>query len=335
MGGILGLVGPAIGAVGSIFGLSQGSPASQVQMAPRWQAPDMTGTANNALGLIQQSLGQNIPADILPLYQQIVGGLINNPGAGGAMQGANIASGLGMGAAGQAAQSGANLTGMAQGAMPNVGALFQQGFDPQQALYGRTLHNVTEQTRAGSEARGINSTPYGAGVENKALSDFNIDWQNQQLQRMLASSSGAGSLMGNITNTTGAGQTLSNMAPTLAMQSGMYPYSTFNQIGADQLSGLGALSNAGLTAQTIPNQAISQYLQYLGIGNQANSVSNQTAQTGLNQANMGFQQSQITGNQLGQSMAGLGNAFGSGQNPLQGVGSLFGNFGQSSSFGWG
>ena len=32
-------------------------------------------------------------------------------------------------------------------------------------------------------ARGLGMSPYGAGVENKALSDFNIDWQNQQLQR--------------------------------------------------------------------------------------------------------------------------------------------------------
>jgi hypothetical protein len=37
---------------------------------------------------------------------------------------------------------------------------------PQQDLYARTLQQVTDQARAGQEARGIATMPYGAGLEN-------------------------------------------------------------------------------------------------------------------------------------------------------------------------
>jgi hypothetical protein len=82
--------------------------------------------------------------------------------------------------------------------------IMQQAFDPQQALYNRTVQQTQEQTRAGLEARGLDMSPYGAGVEGSALSNFNIDWQNNQLQRMLQGASGVGGLAGQIGQLTGA-----------------------------------------------------------------------------------------------------------------------------------
>jgi hypothetical protein len=76
--------------------------------------------------------------------------------------------------------------------------LIQQSFDPQQALYNRTVQQTQEQTRAGLEARGLDMSPYGAGVESSALSNFNIDWQNSQLQRELAGAQGVGGLASGI-----------------------------------------------------------------------------------------------------------------------------------------
>ncbi len=58
------------------------------------------------------------------------------------------------------------------------------GFDPQNALYARTLGQVTDQTRAGLAARGLNTSGVGQGIENSAISNFNIDWQNNLLGRM-------------------------------------------------------------------------------------------------------------------------------------------------------
>lgn len=64
--------------------------------------------------------------------------------------------------------------------------LMNTAFDPQQALYNQQQHQLQEQVRAGLAARGLNSSAAGQGIENDALSGFNIDWQNQQLQRQLS-----------------------------------------------------------------------------------------------------------------------------------------------------
>ncbi len=91
---------------------------------------------------------------------------------------------------------------------PNmVNALWQAGqntyntsLDPQGDLYRRTQQQLQEQTRAAQAARGISMSPYGAGIENKAMSDFNIDWANQQLNRQVQGAgafSGAGNVAAN------------------------------------------------------------------------------------------------------------------------------------------
>ena len=61
--------------------------------------------------------------------------------------------------------------------------VYQTAFDPQNALYDRTQQQLTDQVRAGQAARGIGLSGEGAVEENGAMSNFNIDWQNNQLQR--------------------------------------------------------------------------------------------------------------------------------------------------------
>lgn len=306
MAGILGLVGPALGATSGLASLFGGTPAQNVQLPPSWQMPGMDQAAGGAMGGINQLLGMNVPQQLLPAYQGVAGNLMNNPGAPGAMQGSQNAQGYGNQAAGQAAGSGNYLSMLGAGTTPYAMGIMNAGFDPQNALYGRSSFNAQQGARAGNEARGIDMTPYGAGLENDAMRNFNIDWQNQQLQRMVTGAQGAGGLMNTGANLMTQGQGLSNMAPGLAQQAGMAPYSTFNQIGGDQLNALNALSQAGTNATQIPQQGVQNWLQYLGAGNQAAGVANQTAQLGLNQANLGFNQSQQVGNQIGQSFAGLG-----------------------------
>lgn len=75
------------------------------------------------------------------------------------------------------------LSGMNNPMLSGANAVMNTAFDPQGALYDRTLQQVQDQQRVGQAARGITMSPYGAGLENKALSDFNIDWQNNQLGR--------------------------------------------------------------------------------------------------------------------------------------------------------
>lgn len=70
------------------------------------------------------------------------------------------------------------------------------GFDPQDALYNRTQGRLQDQMRSSQGARGIQMSPIGAGLENEGMSNFNIDWENQQLQRQALASQAASQLFG-------------------------------------------------------------------------------------------------------------------------------------------
>ncbi len=92
-------------------------------------------------------------------------------------------------------------------------AILQQGMDPQSALYNRTRNQVEQQTRAGMEARGVNDTPYGGSVEGGVMSNFNIDWQNQQLQRLMQAIQGGATAYGSGGNAIAGGEGLGASVP--------------------------------------------------------------------------------------------------------------------------
>lgn len=310
MPAILGLIGPAMSMGGGLMGMFGGGPSQNVQLPPMWQMPGMDQAAGGAMSGIQDLLRMNVPQQLMPAYGQVAGNLMNNPFQGMAMGGAGAASGYGAHAANMAAGSGDFLTQMGQGMAPYAMGVMNAGFDPQNALYGRMAHDTQERARAGNEARGLDMSPYGAGLENDASRNFNIDWQNNALQRMISGVGAGAGAMGAGGNMMNMGANLSAMAPGLAMQSGMFPYQTFNQIGGDQLSALNSLSQAGLTATQVPQQGVQNYMNYLGAGNQANQVQNQGGQMRLNQANDMFRQQQQFGQQFGQGMAGMTNGLG-------------------------
>lgn len=55
--------------------------------------------------------------------------------------------------------------------------------DPNNQLHDRMQQQVVDANRSGQSARGIGMSPYGAGLENQAVSNFNMDWQNNLLNR--------------------------------------------------------------------------------------------------------------------------------------------------------
>jgi hypothetical protein len=84
--------------------------------------------------------------------------------------------------------------------------IWNQAADPQSALYARTVQQLQDQTRAASEAAGMGMTPYGAGIEGSTMSNFNIDWQNNLLNRMMQGAQGVAQLQGAGTNLQQTGQ---------------------------------------------------------------------------------------------------------------------------------
>jgi hypothetical protein len=69
-----------------------------------------------------------------------------------------------------------------------------EGFDPQNEYYNRAAGNQQDQMRQSQGARGLSMQPYGAGLENQGMSNFNIDWRNQQLQRQATAANTASQL---------------------------------------------------------------------------------------------------------------------------------------------
>lgn len=304
-GGLLSLAGPALSAGSALGGIFGGTPAQSVMMPQQYNMANMYGADNSAYQGTQQ-LGQyNVPAQLLPQYQQIAQQNVNNPYAQQYQQGAGTAGQFGMGAGQGMYDIGGQIAGQAAGGLPDVQALLAMGFDPQNALYARTQQQLQEQTRASQAARGIQTSPYGAGLENKAMSDFNIDWQNNQLQRGVQGAQGAGNLLNSLGQGAAGGLGLQAGAGQTYMQGAGTPYGTFQGINANALQTLAGAGQFGLSASQIPQMQIQDYLAYLGHGTSQQGANNQTGQLGLNQANMGFNQQQTLGSNLGSSLAGL------------------------------
>lgn len=295
-----------LGALGmGAYGLAAGSPASNVQLPQMWQAPGMNTAASGALGGIGGLNAYNLYN--IPKAEKVTQGLVNNPYAPAYQAGANTAGGLGqLQALGQYGV-GQNLTNLGVNTLPSwAGTVMNTAMDPQNALYARTLQQVQDQANANNAAAGVGTTPYGAGLTNQATTNFNIDWQNAQLQRQLAGLSGAGGALGTGANIAQVGQGLSASAPGQFLQSSAIPYSTYGAIGQGQLGALGQLGQFGQAASTLPQQSIQDYLAYIGAGNQATNAATGVAQQGLNQANLGFNQNLVNMSMLGGGLGALG-----------------------------
>jgi hypothetical protein len=302
--GISGTLG-AISAGGSLAsGLAGLFGHSGAQAPPQWQMPGMSQAAGSALGGIG-NLGQyNTYGQLLPQAMQTGQSLINNPYAGNYMTGGMNASQLGqLQALGQYGQ-GQNLINLGGNVLPGYAAtVMGTGFDPQQQLYNQQYAQNVAQTQAQLAQTGTAMSPYGAGVAAGSNQNFDIAWQNAQLNRQLAALQGAGGALQTGGGLVGQGSQMQAAAPGQYLQASQMPYSVFGQIGGDQLNTLNALGQFGQSGSQIPQQQITDWLNYVGTGNQANQIANQNALTSAAIQNMYM-------GQIGSGMSGLGNAFG-------------------------
>jgi hypothetical protein len=322
--GIMAGIGGLVGGLGGLFGGGTNQPAAP----PQFQMPNMGDAANNAFsGIGGLQPFSSTGANALPFANQTFSNLYNNPFSGQFQGAANTASGMGQNAALGAFNTGGQLTNAGLGMIPQANQIFQTGFDPQNALYGRTLQQTQDQTRAGLEARGMDNTPYGAGVEGQALSNFNIDWQNNLLQRQAMAANAGGGLMQTGAGIANMGAGIQNTAPGQYFSAGAMPYGAFGQIGGDQNAAIAALLSSASGGQQLGNVPIQDYLGYLSAGNQANSVANQNYGLQLQAQQQQFNEQLKLGGLLGQSMYGLGRSI-PGGGLLGGSNGIFsGNFG--------
>jgi hypothetical protein len=300
----MGISAGLIGLGGSLYGLFGGGGPQQY--------PGMGQAAQGALtGIENLQQYANVGSSALPYAQSTFQNLYNNPFANQWQTASNTAAGLGQGAAlGQYGAGGA-FTGAGVGTIPYAQMIMNTGLDPQNALYNRTLQQLQDQVRVGEADRGIATTPYGAGIENQALSNFNIDWQNNLLNRQIQAAGGAGDLLGRGASVAGAGGQMGYGGAQNFASFGGLPYGTYGAIGGGQNQALQnwlALAQGG---ENLAQPQINDYLNYLQQGNQAQQQQ--------------FNQNRIYGNALGGSMYGLGQGWGGGPGNFQG--SPFANWG--------
>jgi hypothetical protein len=242
----------------------------------------------------------------------------------------------------------------------NAGAqVYNTAMDPQSALYNRTVQQLQDQYGATNSMYGLGSSAAGAGVANQGLNNFNIDWQNAQLQRQLqglqgyagAYGQGAGSYQGlagtaNQALNQGFGTALNygnlagnqaNLIPGLQLSSGQVPYQTGQQIA--QASGnLGNTfgqylnSNVYSPAQSFQGQAI----PYMNYGQGAQAIPYQAQAQGAGAAGSLVSQGI---NQGLQNFSGFGSPaqsgyFGTLQSPGNYTGAGYGGFGQGDTTGY-
>ena len=233
---------------------------------------------------------------------------------------ANIA-GQQVGGFGQAAQLAQQQQQQLYGANQNI---LNAAQDPRNELYSRTQQQLTDQVRAGQAARGLGNSPVGAAEENQAMSNFNIDWQNQQLARQAqglgAASTGANAALGqgNLYNTMqGAQLTAGGNQAQYTGQSAQYPLNAQREIASmpaanasSYLTGISGMNGllAGQTGQALP------YMN-AGIGATQYNATNQISQ------NQGM------GRLFGQAAGQIGNALFGGSNNSGNSGNSGGYYG--------
>lgn len=215
-----------------------------------FQMPNQTQAANNAYDAIGgMEAMPNFPQQTYDAYAPGATQQISQP------TGYNPADTVAMGN---------NISRLPQEYLPYVRDMMAEGFNDNNEVYGRAAHNLTEQVRSGLGVRGLASGPYGAGVENQAMSDFNLDWQDRQLDRMTSAFGAA--LPGFAT----AGQQM-GYGQDVAQGAGRYQANL-----ADMLSVMGDRNYAQ------PQRIANSWLSYTDRGTAADSVEAQNYATQIN-----------------------------------------------------
>lgn len=306
----MGIASGVAGLVGGLSGLFGGGGNPMPPAPPSFQMPNMGGAANNLYGGIQglqpfSNLGQSS----LGYGQNIFGAMQNNPYASSFQGGGNTAGALGQQQALNQYGLGSSMIGAGTNLGNLAGSVVNSAFDPQSQLYGYLQNQNTQQSQANAAAAGLASTPYGIGLANQSNQLFNMNWQNQQLQREESGAQTAGGLVTQGAQLQGQGNALQAAAPGQYYGASGLPYGTFNQIGNDQYANLNqylGIGGSGLNLANAQNQGWQNYLQ---LGNQSNQIANQLYGLQLGAQQQQFNQNQAFGSAIGSGLYNIGRGF--------------------------
>ena len=222
----------------------------------------------NNLTSLMNNYAMSLPQQLIPQFQQTQQNISNNPYAMLAQQGANQAGAMAPGVAGMQFGGAGQLYGAGSQVMNTA-------FDPQQALYNRTTQQIMDQINAANAASGV-SGPAAAGLAQQGLTNWNIDWQNNLLNRERMGIQAGSQAFGGASDLGGLGM------QTLQAGSNA-PYSTYLGQQQNIFSGLNSLNAGVLGSFGLPQQQIQDIESYLGLGQSANALAQSAQQQAFNQ----------------------------------------------------
>jgi len=317
----IGAIAGIAGAAASIYGASQAG-----QDSGSGYMPYLPRYSTNADWLWLDALnsgwdlGTGVPKKTSPFLQQ--GLQYQNLDPSAYINAGNAAAAMYPGIA-QANTNAANtLGGLANNAVDRSGAMWDAGQslwntaqDPQNALRDRTHQQLVESVRAGQNARGLTMTPYAAGLENQANSDFLMNWNDRQLGRQSLGLQGLGqaNLGANQSNQL-AGADLTamlqfmNQAPQALMQGGYTPLGVGQNLGHYFNNAAGGYAQGVGQALSVPAALQGSIIPYLyagqGASNNAFNQFNTNRAYDTNQMASGVQGAFQGANQFANSPAG-------------------------------
>lgn len=173
--------------------------------------------------------------------------LVTNPFAPAAISSAQAAGNAATGQGQNNFDTAALLRSMAGQGAGAAGQVLNTGFDPQQALYNRTAQQLQDQIRVGQAARGTTMSPYGAGQEAGAMSNFNIDWQNNQLARQTQALQAFGGYGGQASGMGTGAANIGQQGVAQTQMQGQLPYAQSQNNQANDINNWLAIISAGQT----------------------------------------------------------------------------------------
>lgn len=266
----------------SVFGGS--APKAQQVWQPSWKS----GADTQYQNAMQDYYSSNPYSTYTPQATATFNNAYNNPYAAGMQTAANNA-GAGATNIGNLDLSNAQAIG---GTVPGTISAAQQvlnmGMDPRGDLYRMLAQQTADKANVQNYQSGVGNTPYGASVANNANTNFNMSWQEQQLQRAIQGLQGYDA---GIAGAGAAGTQASNLGSTgagLIQQGGALPYQAANTITNDQNTALTNLLAILQGKGTYDLGGTSSLLDYLGLGAQQsnqqaanNAAAMKTSQSGI------------------------------------------------------
>lgn len=297
------------GIISSIFGggdtAAPASPNTQV-----YQPIGTTAQDQNLNSLFNQNFsslqGNNNPyTQLNPQAAQIFQSLFNSPSAGGYQQAAGTAGN-------SFAQTGASdinlMNLLAGGANTALGAgnnVLNTAMDPQNALYNQLLQKTNDTANVTNAQYGLTGQQ-AAGNTQQADTNFNIDWQNNELQRQLQGLQGYNQALNNAAGASSSANSLGTAGAQNTLLGGETPYATGQAIGGAQQNALGNYLQQLLGPYSTSQPLIQNLQNYLNTGV---SASNYGQNAALQDYGAQQQQSANTGSAIG-SILGFGNGNG-------------------------